>query len=98
MKNKKLEKIDDPLAEDWSGYIGTLKFRKASFIFAPKNTTVTLRVPEALLAVAKRVAKRKGIKYQRIMREAIIDYLVKAEAEPKELLKKDRKRNKAILK
>ena len=69
---------DDPLAGDLSGYLSTLKWQKAKFIFAPKDTTVTIRVPKSLVETAKKVAKKKGIKYHRLMRDAIVSYVMKA--------------------
>jgi|SRR5665213_649691 len=36
---KRLEIDEDPLAEDMSGYIGKLKWRKATFKFAPNDGT-----------------------------------------------------------
>jgi predicted DNA binding CopG/RHH family protein len=77
-KAKATELDDDPLAGDLSEYLGTLKWRRVRFVLAPKNSTVTLRIPSSLLELAKKVAKKKGIKYHRMMRDAIVDYVVKA--------------------
>jgi predicted DNA binding CopG/RHH family protein len=76
---KRTEKTvdDDPLAEDLTGYLSTLKWRKTHFILEPNDTTVTIRVPKNLVTVAKRVAKKRGIKYHRMMRDAIVDCVVK---------------------
>lgn len=79
MKTKlKAAESEDPLAHEWTGYIGKLKWHKTRFTFAPKDTTVTLRIPASLIDLAKKVAKKKGIKYHRMMRDAIVDYVVKA--------------------
>jgi predicted DNA binding CopG/RHH family protein len=79
MKKRIPNKVtDDPLAEDLSGYLGKLKWTKTKFAFAPKDSTVTLRIPRGLVDMAKKVAKKKGIKYHKMMRDAIVDYVVKA--------------------
>jgi predicted DNA binding CopG/RHH family protein len=78
-KNKaKIEIEDDPLASDLTGYLGTLKWRTTRFVLAPNDATVTIRVPKALVTVAKKVAKQRGIKYHRMMRDAIVSDVLKA--------------------
>jgi len=69
---------DDPLAGDLSDLIGQLKWRKARFIFAAKDATVSIRIPKTFVDLAKKVADKKGIKYHKMMRDAIVDYVVKA--------------------
>lgn len=71
-------KKDDPLAGDLSDFIGKAKWRKLRLVFTPKDTKVTLRLTKGMVDTAKKVAKKKGIKYQRLMRDAIADYLTKA--------------------
>jgi predicted DNA binding CopG/RHH family protein len=71
------KKSEDPLAGDLSELLRSAGWKKTRFIFAPKDTTVTLRLPASLVNGAKKVAKRKGVKYQAMMREAIADFLVK---------------------
>lgn len=71
------KKKDDPLAGDLSDVIGNAQWRKVRFIFVPKDKTLTLRMPAVMVESAKKLAKRKGVKYQALMREAIADYLVK---------------------
>lgn len=70
---------DDPLAGDLSDFIAANrhKFKRLKFVFAPKDTTVTIRMPEAMVESAKKVAKRKGVKYQALLRDAIAGFLVK---------------------
>ena len=77
MKAKPI-KLDakDPLAGDLSGVLGKLEFQKARFLVAAKDTTVTLRMPASLMQSAQKLAKRRGVKYQRLMRDAIVDYVV----------------------
>jgi predicted DNA binding CopG/RHH family protein len=69
---------DDPLVEDLSDHIGTLKWGKVHFSFAPQDPTVTIRIPKKFVDLAKQMAKKKGVKYHRMMRDAIVDYVVKA--------------------
>jgi predicted DNA binding CopG/RHH family protein len=75
---KNPSKANDPLAGDMSDFISKAKWQQARFTFAAKDTTVTLRIPQALVDSAKKIAKKKHIKYQRMMRDAIVDYVVKA--------------------
>jgi predicted DNA binding CopG/RHH family protein len=69
---------DDPLAEDLTGYLSTLKWRKSHFKFAPKDATMTIRMSKSLVDMVKKVAKKKGVKYNRMVRDVIADYVVKA--------------------
>lgn len=71
-------KDQDPLAGDLSELIGKAQWRKVRFVLAPKDTTVTIRMSKGMLDTAKKVAKKRGIKYHRLMRDAIANYLVKA--------------------
>jgi predicted DNA binding CopG/RHH family protein len=67
----------DPLDGDLSEVISQAQFKKTLLTYAPKDSTVTLRVPQALVDKAKAVAKKKGVKYQRLMRDALADFLVR---------------------
>ena len=69
---------DDPLAGDMSDFISKAKWIKTSFVFAANDATVTIRMPKALVAVARKVAKKRGIKYHRMMRDAIVSDVLKA--------------------
>jgi len=68
---------DDPLAADLTGYLSTLHWSKHPFVFAPNDTTVTIRVPKGLVTAAKKEAKRRGVKYHRLMRDAIVKEVLK---------------------
>jgi len=76
MRKQKKSLEDDPLAEDRSEDIRGMKFQKVRFVFAPKDTTVTLRMPQSMVTSAKKVARKKGLKYQALMRDAIAGFLV----------------------
>lgn len=46
-------------------------FKPAQFEFEKKDTQVNLRMPEGLLKAVKERAKRRGIPYQRFIRETL---------------------------
>ncbi len=71
-------KEDDPLAGDLSAFIGKANWRKVRFLMAPKDTTVTIRINKGVVDLAKKVAKQEGIRYHRLMRNAITNYVIKA--------------------
>lgn len=71
-------KNQDPLAGDLSEFISKAKWRKLRLVLRRKDATVTLRMPQALVDEAKKVAKKKHVKYQSMMRNAIADYVSKA--------------------
>lgn len=45
--------------------------RLIRFEFKPKNKTISLRLPEELLQAIQGRAKREGIPYQRLIRQAL---------------------------
>jgi predicted DNA binding CopG/RHH family protein len=47
------------------------EFKPAHFEFEKKDSTVNLRVPSALLAAVKAQATKRGIPYQRLIREGM---------------------------
>lgn len=71
------KRSEDPLAGDLSSLVAKASWRKVHFVLEPKDSTVTLRLPASLVSSAKKVAKRKGLKYQTMLREAIADFVVK---------------------
>jgi len=83
MKKKKLMKRHDdekdPLDQDLSELIKNSEWKPFSeyFQFAPKDQTITLRISKDLLQQYKKLAKEKDTKYQKLIREALIDYLQK---------------------
>ena len=46
-------------------------FRPMRFEFAPKDERVNMRLPRELLAAVKAQAQRRGLPYQRYIREAL---------------------------
>lgn len=77
-KRKQKRREDDPLDRDMSDFIRSGHFKRVLFEMRPKDTTVTLRVPQSLVDAAKKIAKARGVKYQKMMRQAIVDYVEKA--------------------
>ena len=81
---KKLQKITtdkeakDILNEDLSDYINKDNFKRITFEFAPKDKTITIRISNPLLNSVQSVAEKQGVPYQRIIRQAIEEYLKKA--------------------
>ncbi len=71
---------EDPLDRDMSFVFDDpakwKKFREL-FQFIPKDKTITLRMSADLLGRYKKLAKEKDTKYQKLIREALIEYLVK---------------------
>jgi predicted DNA binding CopG/RHH family protein len=45
------------------------------FEFAPKEARINMRLPGELLSAVKRAAKRRGVPYQRFIRQMIEDAL-----------------------
>jgi len=71
----------DPLDRDMSFvFEDPKKWKNFSdlFQFVPKDKTITLRMSTDLLNRYKKLAKDKDTKYQKLIREALIEYLVKA--------------------
>jgi predicted DNA binding CopG/RHH family protein len=66
------------LKKDLSDYISPENFKLTSFEFAPKDKSITLRVSNKLLDAVQSAAKRRGVNYQKLIREAIEQFLKKA--------------------
>lgn len=73
MKTKAKRTLEDPLAGDLSGLLATLKFRPAVIELERKDTSITLRLPASLVASAKALAQRQGVRYQGLMRNFIAE-------------------------
>lgn len=66
------------LKRDLSDYISPENFKLTSFEFSPKDKSITLRVSNKLLDAVQSAAKRRGVNYQKLIREAIEQFLKKA--------------------
>jgi predicted DNA binding CopG/RHH family protein len=66
------------LKKDLTDYISPENFKLTSFEFAPKDKSITLRVSNKLLDAVQSAAKRRGVNYQKLIREAIEQFLKKA--------------------
>ena len=82
--NKRLPKmksdkaVKDFMKKDLSEYLSPENFVKTSFEFSPKDKSITLRVSSDLLEAVQDVAKKRRLPYQKIIREALEQYLKKA--------------------
>ena len=66
------------LKKELSDYMIRENFTLTSFEFAPKDKSITLRVSNALLSAVQSAAKRRGVNYQKLIREAIEQFLKRA--------------------
>ena len=63
------------LEKDTSEYIHPGNFKPVSFEFAPKDKSITIRVSNQLLKAVRQAAKNRGVNYQKLVREAIEQFL-----------------------
>jgi predicted DNA binding CopG/RHH family protein len=66
------------MKRDLSDYLSKENFKPVTFEFEPKDKSITLRVSSALLKAVQNVANKNGTNYQKLIREAIEQYLRKA--------------------
>ena len=66
--DKEAEKFLD---KDLSDFINLKNFQKVSFEFQPKTKKVNIRFSEKLLDAVRKEAKRQGIPYQKLIRQAV---------------------------
>ncbi len=59
------------LNQDLSDYISAENFAPFQFEFRPKQKSVNLRISEELLNAVRAVAHRRGIPYQRYIRQTL---------------------------
>ena len=59
------------LDQDLSDYISAENFAPFQFEFRPKQKSVNLRISEELLNAVRAVAHRRGIPYQRYIRQTL---------------------------
>ena len=67
---------DDPLDQDFSEYIAQGYFKPARFHFVPKDRTMTMRLPTAMVDALKAVADREKMPYQALIRQYLADALI----------------------
>lgn len=77
---KRKSNNQDPLDRDMSFVFNDpTKWKQFSelFQFAPKDKTITLRMSADLLNRYKELADKMDTKYQKLIREALLEYLLK---------------------
>lgn len=77
---KRKREIHDPLDRDMSFvFDDPTKWKQFSELlqFAPKDKTITLRMSADLLSRYKKLAKEENTKYQKLIREALLEFLLK---------------------
>lgn len=77
---KRKTDVQDPLERDMSFvFDDPTKWKQFSelFQFAPKDKTITLRMSADLLSRYKKLAKEENTKYQKLIREALLEFLLK---------------------
>ena len=76
LKKMKTDKSAIKLLEQvLSPYIHPKNFKPMQFELKPKNQTVTVRISEDLLKAVKLKAKKQGIHYQKLIRQALEESL-----------------------
>lgn len=82
MRKKEVKKIRDPLSRDLSKIMEKGKWVRFSDLFElqPKNKTITLRISEDLLNELKKIAQREETDYQKLIRHALIELVIRKAA------------------
>ena len=80
---KSHKKAENFLDQDLSDYISAENFASFQFEFRPKQKSVNLRISEELLNAVRAVAHRRGIPYQRYIRQALEAALRPSTKEPR---------------
>ncbi|UXR65345.1 BrnA antitoxin family protein [Bdellovibrio bacteriovorus] len=79
--SKKSKSQQDPLDRDLSSLIENGKWKSFADIYdleiKKKDTTITLRVPADLLAELKKIANKDKTDYQKLIRKALIELVIK---------------------
>ena len=65
------KEADKFLDQDLSDYISAENFAPFQFEYRPKQKSVNLRISEELLNAVRAVARRRGIPYQRYIRQTL---------------------------
>ena len=80
--NKRLPKIKSDrdaellLEQDLTDYVNKENFTPVTFEFEPKDKVITFRVSEKLLTAIKKSAEKRGISYQKWLRETVESSLI----------------------
>jgi len=80
--NKRLPKIKSDrdaellLEQDLTDYLNKENFTPVTFEFEPKDKVITFRVSEKLLTAIKKSAEKRGISYQKWLRETVESSLI----------------------
>ena len=70
-------------------------FKRTSFEFEPKSKSVTMRLPESLLAAVRARAERQGMPYQKLIRIAIENLVAEKGSKARELKTTNRVKGRA---
>jgi predicted DNA binding CopG/RHH family protein len=65
------KEAEDFLDQDLSDYISAENFAPFQFEYRPKRKSINLRISEELLTAVRTDARRRGIPYQRYIRQAL---------------------------
>ena len=74
-KFKSDKEAADFLEQDLTDYIDPGKAQRVTFEFLPKTEKVNLRFPPELLKEVRKKAARKGMSYQKYIRQAVEESL-----------------------
>ncbi|MCA9467229.1 MAG: hypothetical protein KC643_17535 [Nitrospira sp.] len=74
-KFKSDKEAADFLEQDLTDYINPRKDQRVTFEFLPKTEKVNLRFPPELLKEVRKKAARKGMSYQKYIRQAVEESL-----------------------
>jgi predicted DNA binding CopG/RHH family protein len=78
---KKLPKLttdkeaEDFLDQDISEFMDDPDFKFTTFEFAPKTKSITIRISDPLLNYVQHFAKEENVSYQKIVRQALEEYI-----------------------
>ncbi len=74
-KFKSDKEAEQFLEQDLTDYIDPKKAQRVTFEFLPKTEKVNLRFPPELLTEVRKKAARKGMSYQKYIRQAVEESL-----------------------
>lgn len=66
---------EDFLEKDLTDFLSPENFQKMTFEFEPKNKKITLRMSDNLYNALKQIADKRGMNYQKVIREALEKYI-----------------------